>query len=248
MPTERLQKVLAAAGVASRRASENLIVAGKVTVNGVVVTELGSRVDPEVDKITVNGSPIQVDVSKRYVMLNKPTGVVSTLADENGRRDLTEFTNQFDERLYNVGRLDAETSGLLILTNDGAVAHVLAHPSFEVTKTYLAKVDGDVAPATLRQMKAGIELDDGPIAVDAVSVKGQPSRGQTILEITLHSGRNRIVRRLCAAVGHPVVELHRKSFGPLTLGSLGSGAMRDLSKVEVSSILALAGDSEGDLA
>lgn len=248
MPTERLQKVLAAAGVASRRASENLIVAGKVTVNGVVVTELGSRVDPEVDKITVSGSPIQVDVSKRYVMLNKPTGVVSTLADENGRRDLTEFTNQFDERLYNVGRLDAETSGLLILTNDGAVAHVLAHPSFEVTKTYLAKVDGDVSPATLRQMKAGIELEDGPIAVDSVAVKGQPSRGQTILEITLHSGRNRIVRRLCAAVGHPVVELHRKSFGPLTLGSLGSGAMRDLSKVEVSSILALAGDSEGDLA
>ena len=248
MPTERLQKVLAAAGVASRRASENLIVAGKVTVNGVVVTELGSRVDPEVDKITVNGSPIQVDVSKRYVMLNKPTGVVSTLADENGRRDLTEFTNQFEERLYNVGRLDAETSGLLILTNDGAVAHVLAHPSFEVTKTYLAKVDGDVSPSTLRQMKAGIELEDGPIAVDSVAVKGQPSRGQTILEITLHSGRNRIVRRLCAAVGHPVVELHRKSFGPLTLGSLGSGAMRDLSKVEVSSILALAGDSEGELA
>ncbi|MEY4477538.1 MAG: hypothetical protein RJA31_1042 [Actinomycetota bacterium] len=246
MPTERLQKVLAAAGVASRRASENLIVAGKVTVNGVVVTELGSRVDPEVDKITVNGTPIQVDVSKRYVMLNKPTGVVSTMADENGRRDLTEFTSQFDERLYNVGRLDAETSGLLILTNDGAVAHVLAHPSFEVSKTYLAKVEGEVAPATLRQLKSGIELEDGPIAVDSVAVKGQPSRGQTILEITLHSGRNRIVRRLCAAVGHPVVELHRKSFGPLTLGSLGSGAMRDLSKVEVSSILALMGDSEGE--
>lgn len=246
MPTERLQKVLAAAGVASRRASENLIVAGKVTVNGVVVTELGSRVDPEVDKITVNGSPIQVDVSKRYVMLNKPTGVVSTMSDENGRRDLTEFTSQFDERVYNVGRLDAETSGLLILTNDGAIAHVLAHPSFAVSKTYLAKVDGDVTPATLRQMKAGIELEDGAIAVDSVAVKGQPSRGQTILEITLHSGRNRIVRRLCAAVGHPVVELHRKSFGPLTLGSLGSGAMRDLSKIEVSAILALAGDSEGE--
>jgi 23S rRNA pseudouridine2605 synthase/16S rRNA pseudouridine516 synthase len=248
MPTERLQKVLAAAGVASRRASENLIVAGKVTVNGAVVTELGSRVDPEVDKITVNGSPIQVDVSKRYVMLNKPTGVVSTMSDENGRRDLTEFTSQFDERVYNVGRLDAETSGLLILTNDGAIAHVLAHPSFEVSKTYLAKVDGDVTPATLRQMKAGIELEDGPIAVDSVAVKGQPSRGQTILEISLHSGRNRIVRRLCAAVGHPVVELHRKSFGPLTLGSLGSGAMRDLSKIEVSAILALAGDAEGGTA
>ncbi|MFM6968125.1 MAG: pseudouridine synthase [Microbacteriaceae bacterium] len=248
MPTERLQKVLAAAGVASRRASENLIVGGKVTVNGVVVTELGSRVDPEVDKIKVKGSPIQVDVSKRYVMLNKPTGVVSTMADENGRRDLTEFTDQFDERLYNVGRLDAETSGLLVLTNDGAIAHVLAHPSFEVSKTYLAKVDGEVTPATLRLMKTGVELEDGSIAVDHVVVKGQPSRGQTILEITLHSGRNRIVRRLCAAVGHPVVELHRKSFGPLTLGSLGSGAMRDLSKIEVSAILALAGDSEGDSA
>ena len=248
MPTERLQKVLAAAGVASRRASENLIVAGKVTVNGAVVTELGSRVDPEVDKITVNGSPIQVDVSMRYVMLNKPTGVVSTMSDENGRRDLTEFTAQFEERLYNVGRLDAETSGLLILTNDGAIAHVLAHPSFEVSKTYLAKVDGEVTPAVLRQLKTGVELDDGFIAVDAVSVKGQPSRGQTLIELTLHSGRNRIVRRLCAAVGHPVIELHRKSFGPLTLGGLGSGAMRDLSKVEVSSILALAGDSEGDTA
>lgn len=246
MPTERLQKVLAAAGVASRRASENLIVAGKVTVNGVTVTELGSRVDPEVDKIAVNGKPVQVDVSMRYVMLNKPTGVVSTLSDENGRRDLTEFTSQFDERLYNVGRLDAETSGLLILTNDGAIAHILAHPSFEVSKTYLAKVDGDVLPATLRQMKSGIELEDGPIAVDSVAVKGQPSRGQTILEITLHSGRNRIVRRLCAAVGHPVLELHRKSFGPLNLGGLGAGAMRDLSKVEVSSILALAGESKGD--
>lgn len=248
MPTERLQKVLAAAGVASRRASENLIVAGKVMVNGTVVTELGSRVDPETDKITVNGKPIQVDVSKRYVMLNKPTGVVSTLSDENGRRDLTEFTSQFDERLYNVGRLDAETSGLLVLTNDGAVAHVLAHPSFEVSKTYIAKVDGDVSPATLRTMRTGIELEDGPISVDNVAVKGQPSRGQTILELTLHSGRNRIVRRLCAAVGHPVIELHRKSFGPLTLGSLASGAMRDLSKIEVSSILALAGDAEGDTA
>ncbi|MEN9740887.1 MAG: hypothetical protein RLZ72_1153 [Actinomycetota bacterium] len=248
MPTERLQKVLAAAGVASRRSSEILIASGKVTVNGVVVTELGTRVDPEVDKITVKGTPIQVDVTKRYVMLNKPTGVVSTLSDENGRRDLTEFTSQYDERLYNVGRLDAETSGLLILTNDGAIAHVLAHPSFEVSKTYIAKVEGEVTPATLRRMKDGIELEDGPIAVDAVAVKGQPSRGQSLLEITLHSGRNRIVRRLCAAVGHPVVELHRKSFGPLSLGSLGSGAMRDLSKIEVSSILALAGDAEGDTA
>ncbi len=246
MPAERLQKVLAAAGVASRRSSEFLIASGRVSVNGVTVTELGSRVDPEVDRIHVDGKPVQVDVSMRYVMLNKPTGVVSTLKDGQGRRDLTEFVNQFEERLFNVGRLDADTSGLLILTNDGNAAHMLAHPSFEVSKTYVALVKGDVKPATLRAMRDGIELDDGPIAVDGISVKGQPSQGMTLLELTIHSGRNRIVRRLCEVVGHPVVQLHRKSFGPILLGSLGSGAMRDLTKVEVSSVLALADESEGE--
>lgn len=246
MPAERLQKVLAAAGVASRRSSEFLIASGRVSVNGVTVTELGSRVDPEIDRIHVDGKPVQVDVSMRYVMLNKPTGVVSTLKDDQGRRDLTEFVNQFEERLFNVGRLDVDTSGLLILTNDGNAAHILAHPSFEVSKTYVALVQGDVKPPTLRAMREGIELDDGPIAVDGVSVKGQPSQGMTLLELTIHSGRNRIVRRLCEAVGHPVVQLHRKSFGPILLGSLGSGAMRDLTKVEVSSVLALADESEGE--
>ena len=240
MSTERLQKVLAAAGVASRRASENLITRGRVSVNGVVVTELGSRVDAEVDRIEVDGVPIQSDVTKRYVMLNKPTGVVSSMADENGRPDLRQFADRYDERLFNVGRLDAETSGLLVLTNDGDAAHVLAHPSFEVSKTYVAKVSGSVKPAALKAMRDGVELDDGPIAVDRVTIMGEPSRGHSLLEITLHSGRNRIVRRLCAAVGHPVVELHRKSFGPLRLGSLAVGAMRDLTKVEVGQILALA--------
>jgi pseudouridine synthase len=246
MPAERLQKILAAAGVASRRSSEFLIASGRVSVNGVTVTELGSRVDPEIDRIHVDGKPVQVDVSKRYVMLNKPTGVVSTLKDEQGRRDLTEFVSQFDERVYNVGRLDADTSGLLILTNDGDAAHVLAHPSFEVSKTYVALVQGDVKPVTLRTMREGIELEDGPIAVDSVAVKGQPSQGMTLLELSIHSGRNRIVRRLCDAVGHPVVQLHRKAFGPIVLGSLGSGAMRDLTKVEVSSVLALADEPGGD--
>jgi pseudouridine synthase len=246
MPAERLQKILAAAGVASRRSSEFLIASGRVSVNGVTVTELGSRVDPEIDRIHVDGKPVQVDVSKRYVMLNKPTGVVSTLKDDQGRRDLTEFVSQFDERVYNVGRLDADTSGLLILTNDGDAAHVLAHPSFEVSKTYVALVQGDVKPVTLRTMREGIELEDGPIAVDSVAVKGQPSQGMTLLELSIHSGRNRIVRRLCDAVGHPVVQLHRKAFGPIVLGSLGSGAMRDLTKVEVSSVLALADEPRGD--
>jgi pseudouridine synthase len=203
-------------------------------------------VDPEIDRIHVDGKPVQVDVSKRYVMLNKPTGVVSTLKDEQGRRDLTEFVSQFDERVYNVGRLDADTSGLLILTNDGDAAHVLAHPSFEVSKAYVALVQGDVKPVTLRNMREGIELEDGPIAVDSVAVKGQPSQGMTLLELSIHSGRNRIVRRLCDAVGHPVVQLHRKAFGPILLGSLGSGAMRDLTKVEVSSVLALADEPRGN--
>ena len=240
MATDRLQKVLAAAGVASRRASEILIAQGRVTVNGVAITEPGSRVDPETDRITVDGEPIQSDVSKRYVMLNKPTGVVSSLADDRGRRDLREFVAEYPERLFNVGRLDFDTSGLLILTNDGDAAHVLAHPSFEVSKTYVAKVAGLVKGATLRSMKDGIALDDGPIAVDRVSILGEPARGQTILEITLHSGRNRIVRRLCEAIGHPVLELHRKSFGPLSLGSLSLGQTRDLTKVEVGQVLTLA--------
>jgi 23S rRNA pseudouridine2605 synthase/16S rRNA pseudouridine516 synthase len=246
MSTDRLQKVLAAAGVASRRASEILIAQGRVTVNGQTVTELGSRVDPEIDRITVDGEPIQSDVNKRYVMLNKPTGVVSSLADDRGRRDLRDFVSGYDERLFNVGRLDFETSGLLILTNDGDAAHVLAHPSFEVAKTYLAKVSGLVKGSTLRAMKDGITLEDGPIAVDRVSIVGEPSRGQTLLEITLHSGRNRIVRRLCEAIGHPVIELHRKSFGPLSLGSLSLGDTRDLTKVEVGQVLALARNSDGE--
>lgn len=245
MPTDRLQKVLAAAGVASRRASEILIAQGRVSVNGQTVTELGSRVDPETDRITVDGEPIQSDVSKRYVMFNKPTGVVSSMADDRGRPDLRAYVSRFEERLFNVGRLDFDTSGLLILTNDGDAAHVLAHPSFEVSKTYVAKVSGLVKGSTLRSMKDGIELEDGPIAVDRAAIIGEASRGQTLLEITLHSGRNRIVRRLCDAVGHPVIELHRKSFGPLSLGSLAVGDIRDLTKVEVGQVLSLARDTEG---
>lgn len=247
MSAERLQKVLAAAGVASRRASEILIERGFVKVNGRVVTELGTRVDPEHDRITVKGVAVQTDVSKRYVMLNKPTGVVSSMMDEHGRRDLQEFVRDYDERLFNVGRLDYETSGLLILTNDGDAAHVLAHPSFEVSKTYLAKVQGEVAPGTLRLLKDGLELEDGFIRVDKAHIVGSPSRGTSVIEITLHSGRNRIVRRLCDAIGHPVIDLHRKSFGPLHIGGLKAGQTRELTNVEVRNIITLSrrDDTEG---
>jgi len=237
---ERLQKVLAAAGVASRRVSEQYIVAGRVSVNGEVVTELGRRIDPLNDHVEVDGVPVQLDPAKRYLMLNKPRGVVSSMADERGRPDLRSFTDGLEERVFNVGRLDAETTGLLLLTNDGELAHVLAHPSFGVQKTYLATVRGVVTAQTLRKLRDGVELDDGPIAVDKARIVGEPSRGRTIVEVTLHSGRNRIVRRMLAAVGHPVQELVRRQFGPLHLGSLGVGRMRDLTKVEVGQLLALA--------
>jgi pseudouridine synthase len=234
----RLQKVMAAAGVASRRASEELIAAGRVRVNGQVVREPGRRIDPAVDKLAVDNVAIQLDPSKRYVMLNKPVGIVSSLADENGRPDLREFTEQYEERLFNVGRLDAETSGLLVLTNDGDLAHVLAHPSFGVMKTYIAKVRGAMTPQTVQQLTTGIELDDGPIAADKARLL-ETSGAYSLVEVTLHSGRNRIVRRMLKEVGHPVVDLVRRSFGPLHLGNLRIGATRELTTEELGQLLTL---------
>jgi 23S rRNA pseudouridine2605 synthase/16S rRNA pseudouridine516 synthase len=237
---ERLQKVLAAAGVASRRVSEQLIVAGRVSVNGEVVTELGRRIHPEVDLVSVDGAAVQLDPAKRYLMLNKPTGVVSSMADDRGRPDLRRFTEGLEERVFNVGRLDADTSGLLLLTNDGDLAHVLAHPSFGVEKTYVATVRGVPSGPTLARLREGIELDDGPIRADRIRIVGEPSKGRAMVELTLHSGRNRIVRRMLDAVGHPVEELVRRQFGPLHLGTLGVGALRELTTVEVGRLLTLA--------
>jgi 23S rRNA pseudouridine2605 synthase/16S rRNA pseudouridine516 synthase len=231
---------MAAAGVASRRVSEDLISAGRVQVNGEVVTELGRRVHPLADHVSVDGQAIQLDVTKRYLMLNKPVGIVSSLADENGRDDLYRWTARYDERLFNVGRLDTQTSGLLLLTNDGELAHILAHPSFGVSKTYIAKVSGEVASTTMRELMNGIELEDGPIHADKARVVGQLGRGQSMVEIELHSGRNRIVRRMLAAVGHPVIDLVRRQFGPLHLGSLPIGNIRDLTKAELGQLLTIA--------
>ena len=236
----RLQKVLAAAGVASRRVSEQLIVEGRVEVNGRIVTELGSRIDPTTDLVAVDGVAVQLDPAKRYYMLNKPRGVVSSMRDEQGRPDLTSFTEDLEERVFNVGRLDAETSGLLLLTNDGDLAHVLAHPSFGVEKTYIAKVQGRVTPQTLQKLKQGVELEDGLIRADRAKILQQQGDDRhSIVELTLHSGRNRIVRRMLDAVGHPVVDLVRRSFGPLNLGTLRSGAMRELTKVELGQLLTI---------
>lgn len=235
---ERLQKVLAAAGVASRRVVEDMIVVGRITVDGTVVTELGTRIRPDA-QVTVDGTAVQLDTTKRYLMLNKPTGIVSTMSDERGRPDLREFLYGIPERVYNVGRLDADTSGLLILTNDGDLAHVLAHPSFGVEKTYVAKVRGAVEQRSIRRLTEGFELDDGTIRADEARLLGRPSQGHSMVELTLHSGRNRIVRRMLDHVGHPVVELVRRSFGPLHLGTLRSGQLRELTTMERGAILTL---------
>ena len=227
----RLQKVLAQAGVASRRASEELMARGRVEVNGEVVTRLGVRVDPVRDVIRVDGRRVPPPSEHAYLLLNKPRGVVSTMADENGRPDLGRFVAGRDDRLFHVGRLDTDTSGLLILTNDGDLAHRLAHPSFEVTKTYVALVEGQVPNSLGRTLSEGVELDDGPASVDRFVVRDR-GKGQSLVELDIHIGRNRIVRRLLAHVGHPVVELTPTAFGPLRLGDLKVGTMRDLSRDE----------------
>ncbi|MGR2754019.1 pseudouridine synthase [Agromyces arachidis] len=237
----RLQKALAAAGVASRRVAEQMIAEGRVEVNGAIVTELGTRIDPVVDRVAVDGSAVQLDQEKRYYMLNKPRGVVSSMRDEQGRPDLRRFADPLELRVFNVGRLDGDTSGLLLLTNDGELAHVLAHPSFGVEKTYIAKVRGRMTPQTLQRLKDGVELEDGPIRADrAKIIQTQAGAGHTMVEVTLHSGRNRIVRRMLDAVGHPVVELVRRQFGPLHLGTLRSGAVRELTRVELGALLTIA--------
>lgn len=231
----RLQKVLAAAGVGSRRRCEELIVLGRVSVNGETDLPMGLRVNLEADVIRVDGERVIVDSSHVYLVANKPRGMVSSMADEQGRPDLTTLVADRPERLFHVGRLDTDTSGLLILTNDGDLGHKLAHPSFEVTKTYVALVKGTVDDAVGRQLMAGIELDDGPAAADRFRVRDR-SKGRSLVELDVHIGRNRIVRRMLDHVGHPVVELTRTGFGPIRLGSLKSGAVRELTASELGAL------------
>jgi 23S rRNA pseudouridine2605 synthase len=233
----RLQKVLAAAGVASRRACEIMISEGRVEVNGRLVLEQGTRVDPDRDVIRVDGSRIPPPRRHQYLVLNKPRGVVSTMADPSGRRTLAEFLTG-RERLFHVGRLDTDSEGLLLLTNDGEFAHRLAHPSYEVPKTYLAEVAGVVNQATLRRLRAGISLDDGPVRPSSVTLVSTGT-DRSLIKITLHEGRNHIVRRTMEAVGHPVRRLSRTGIGPVRLGSLKVGELRDLTRDELGGLLDL---------
>jgi len=210
--------------------------AGRVEVDGQVVTQLGVRVDPERALIRVDGKRIPVAQAHVYLVLNKPSGVVSTMADEQGRPDLSQFVAGRAERLFHVGRLDTDTEGLIVLTNHGEFAHRLAHPAYELSKTYVAQVEGVVKPKLRAELLAGVELDDGPVRVDAftlTAVQGQRS----MVELVIHVGRNRIVRRLLAAVGHPVLKLSRTAIGPIRLGSLRSGEVRELDPDELGALL-----------
>lgn len=231
----RLQKVLAQAGVASRRRCEDMIAAGRIEVDGEIVSRMGARVDPVSAVIRVDGKRLPPPSDNAYLVLNKPRGVVSTMADENGRPDLSEIVSERPERLFHVGRLDTDTSGLLVLTNDGDFAQRLAHPSFEIVKTYVALVEGAVGESVGSTLRAGIDLDDGPARVDRFMVKDN-SRGKSLVELDIHMGRNRIVRRMLAAAGHPVIELTRTVFGPIHLGGLRPGVLRELSQAELGAL------------
>ncbi|MFT0763227.1 pseudouridine synthase [Scrofimicrobium sp. R131] len=222
----RLQKVLSQAGVASRRAAEEMILQGRITVDGQVVRKLGTRVDPQKQTIHADGELVITDPAKHIVLaLNKPVGMVSTMSDPEGRPCLSDVLADYPERLYHVGRLDIDTSGLLLLTNDGELANRLSHPSYEVEKTYVARLHGEVRPGVRKQLLRGIELEDGPIKVDSFKIKEQYGDITTV-EITVHEGRNRLVRRLMEEVGHPVRELVRVRFGPIRLERLQPGTVR----------------------
>ncbi len=232
----RLQKLLATSGVASRRKCEELMLAGEVEVDGEVVTRLGTKVDPATAVIRVSGKRLPPASPNVYLVLNKPRGVVSTMSDPEGRRTLGDLVADRPERLFHVGRLDTDTSGLIVLTNDGDFAQRLAHPSFEVDKTYVAEVTGEVTKATLKSLTDGVTLDDGPIAVSRTRIV-QRGTGKTIVELVIHEGRNRIVRRLLDHVGHPVTRLTRTRLGPIRLGQLKSGELRELTNDELGSLL-----------
>lgn len=236
----RLQKILAQAGVASRRAAEEMILAGRVRVNGKVITELGTKADPSEDRIEVDGKPITAVEKKVYYVLNKPVGYVSTMKDPQGRPSLADLTSGVKERVFPVGRLDYDTSGILIVTNDGELAHLLAHPKKEIDKFYKAKVRGVPTEKELEKLRKGILLDDGitaPARVRILSIH----KNNAWLEIIIHEGRNRQVRRMCEAVGYPVLKLKRVRIGTLEAGELKPGELRRLTDKEIDKLKILTG-------
>jgi 23S rRNA pseudouridine2605 synthase len=237
---ERLQKVLARAGVGSRRVCEDMIAEGRISVNGRQIREQGLRVDPQTDQIAVDGHRLDVRNDRVTYAMNKPFGVVTTMKDERGRPSVGEMVGDLAAGLVHVGRLDQDTEGLLLLTTDGELAHRLAHPSYEVRKTYLAQVSGSVPRDLGKRLRQGVELDDGPVAVDSFTLKDTHA-GQSVIEVVLHEGRKHIVRRLLAEVGLPVSRLTRTAIGPIELARMRSGSIRRLTRTEVGALHELVG-------
>ncbi len=237
---ERLQKVLARAGVGSRRVCEDMIEAGRISVNGAVVQVQGMRVDPSTDKIAVDGVRIELRDDRVTYALNKPTGVITAMSDDRNRPTVGDMVGDLAPGLVHVGRLDQDTEGLRLLTNDGELAHRLAHPSFEVRKTYLAQVSGSVPRDLAKRLRAGVDLDDGPVKVDSFRVVDTHA-GQSVVEVVLHEGRKHIVRRLLAHVGLPVSRLTRTAIGPNELQRKRSGSIRKLTRGELGQLQELVG-------
>ena len=234
----RLQKLMAGAGVASRRVCEQMIEEGRVTVNDQVVTELGVRVNPDEVTVRVDGISLQTDEKLIYMAFNKPKGVVSTMDDPDGRPCINDYLrSSMSQRVFHVGRLDVETEGLLLLTNDGELANRLTHPSYEVPKTYLVQVRGPVESGVGNELKKGVRLEDGVSRVDTFKLVDS-TPGHVLIEVSIHSGKNRIVRRMFDAVGYPVEKLVRVEMGPIRIGSQKQGTIRNLSKVEIGELLA----------
>ncbi|MCU1674535.1 MAG: pseudouridine synthase [Frankiales bacterium] len=231
----RLQKVLASAGMGSRRACEVLIEQGRVSVDGEVVKEQGKRVDPETAVIHVDGMRVQTAAGHTYLALNKPVGMLSAMSDSDGRLNVGDLVEGRRDRLFHVGRLDADTEGLLLLMNDGELAHRLTHPSYEVTKTYLAEVIGPVARDLGKRLRAGIDLEDGLVRADSFKLVSSHAN-RVLIELVLHEGRKNIVRRMLEEVGHPVQQLVRTAIGPVQLGSQRTGKLRPLTRDEIGSL------------
>ena len=236
----RLQKVLASAGIGSRRACEALIEQGRVEVDGRVVREQGLRIDPRRAVVRVDGERVPTAPDTVVLALNKPRGVVSAMSDDLGRPCVGDYVTERTERLFHVGRLDSDTEGLLLLTNDGVLAQHLSHPSHGVAKTYVALVPGPIPRDVGRRLRAGVELDDGMAAVDSFAIL-EATPNKALVEVVLHEGRNHIVRRLLEAVGHPVEELVRTQVGPIRLGQLRPGRTRVVAGAELHSLYTAAG-------
>ncbi len=236
---ERLQKVIAHSGVASRRKAEEFIVDGKVKVNGKTVKELGTKVGPN-DRVEVNGIPLERE-EPVYFMLNKPRGVISAVSDDKDRKVVTDFFPEIKARIYPIGRLDYDTSGLLLLTNDGEFANLLMHPKNEVEKVYVAKVKGIPMREQLKKLQYGVKLEDGMTAPAKVKVlSSDKKKNSSIIQISIHEGKNRQVKRMFEAIGHPVLKLKREQYGFLTLQGLSTGDARELTPHEVKQLRVLA--------